>query len=237
MKYLLTVALCIVLLAGICAAADKPAIESQKEKESYSIGYQVGQNMKMDGVDVDSDALIKGLLDAIGGKEPRLANEEMRKLIVDLKKRSREAQMRKLQEQSAKNLTDGLKFLEENAGKEGVKVTESGLQYKVIREGDGSLPKAEDRVTVHYRGTLLNGKEFDSSYARNKPETFDVDGIIKGWTEALQLMKVGSKWQLFIPPDLAYGKGGMGEKIPSNSVLIFDVELLGIEKEAEKKPQ
>ena len=234
MKYVLTVVFCFVLITGVCTAAEKHAIESQKDKESYSVGYQVGTSLRGDGMEIDFDLLIDGIWDAVDGKEPKVGAEEMKKLLADLRKRSRDAQARKIQEQSFKNLTDAVKFLEENEKKEGIKTTESGLQYKVVREGDGPKPKMNDTVTVHYRGTFMNGKEFDSSYARSKPETFQVGGVIKGWTEALQMMKVGSKWELFVPPDLAYGKAGQGQRIPSNSLLIFDIELLSTQQTKEE---
>jgi len=202
---------------------------TQQEQESYSIGYQVGLSMQIDGVKANFEALTKGLQDAIDGKDPQLSMEEMKRLIVDVKKRAREAELRKIQETIVKNAEESEKFLAENGKKPGVRTTASGLQYLVLKEGDGPTPKADDMVKVHYRGTFINGKEFDSSYVKGEPQTFQADGVIKGWTEALLTMKVGSKWQLFVPPDLAYGRGGLGQKIPPNSVLIFDIELLAIE--------
>jgi len=149
---------------------------------------------------------------------------------VDLKKRARDVQMRKIQEARVKNAQESKKFLEENGKKEGIKTTGSGLQYKVLREGDGITPAPEDFVTVNYRGTLIDGKEFDSSYAKGEPIRVRTGGVIKGWTEALPMMKVGSKWELFVPPHLAYGRGGLGQKIPPNKVLVFEMELLSVEK-------
>jgi FKBP-type peptidyl-prolyl cis-trans isomerase FklB len=223
---------CFTLLAAtpVFAAEGDSALKTQKDKESYSIGYQVGQSMKADGVEVDFDKLIQGLQDAVKDKEPSLSTEEMRKLIVDLKKKSREVQMRKMQEQIVQNAQESEKFLAENKKKEGVKTTESGLQYKVMKEGTGVTPGPEDFVKVHYRGTFIGGKEFDNSYAKGEPQKFQTDGVIKGWTEALPMMKVGSKWQLFVPPDLAYGRSGLPNRIPPNKVLVFEIELLGIEK-------
>ena len=185
--------LCFILLATpyLFAAEPAPALETQNEKESYSIGYQVGLSMKTDGVEVDFERLVQGLQDAINAKEPLLSTEEMKKLIVDLKKKAREAQMRKIQEQIVKNAEESEKFLEENRKKEGIKTTESGLQYKVLKEGDGAAPGPEDFVTVNYRGTFIDGKEFDSSYAKGEPARVRVDGVIKGWTEALPMMKAG----------------------------------------------
>jgi FKBP-type peptidyl-prolyl cis-trans isomerase FklB len=212
--------------------ADQPAAvpETQNEKESYSIGYQVGVSMQTDGVEVDFERLVQGLDDAINAKEPRLGTEEMRKLIVDLKKRARDAQMRKIQEQIVDNALESEKFLEENGKKKGIKTTESGLQYKVLRAGDGIAPGPEDFVTVNYRGAFIDGKEFDSTYANGEPIRVQVDGVIKGWTEALPMMKTGSKWQIFVPPDLAYGRRGSGQRIPPNKVLVFEMELLAVEK-------
>jgi FKBP-type peptidyl-prolyl cis-trans isomerase len=186
--------------------------------------------MKSDGVEVNFEKLIQGLRDAIDGKEPPLSEEEMRKLIVDLKKGVREVEMRKLQELIVRNAEESEKFLEENRKKNGVKTTASGLQYKVLMEGDGITPKSEDLVTVNYRGMFIDGKEFDSSYIKGEPMTTQADGVIKGWTEALQMMKEGSKWQIFVPPHLAYGRGGLGTRIPPNKVLVFEIELLLIKK-------
>ncbi|MBI5584973.1 MAG: FKBP-type peptidyl-prolyl cis-trans isomerase [Deltaproteobacteria bacterium] len=227
------------ILAGSNLLAAEPAtkLETQKDKESYSIGYQVGLSAKTDGVEVDFERLVQGLQDAFNNREPRLSTEEMKKLITDLRKRAREAQMKKIQEQVVKNAQEAEKFLEENKKKEGVKTTESGLQYKVLREGTGSTPTPDDFVKVHYRGTFIDGKEFDNSYTKGEPIRVQADGVIKGWTEALPLMKVGAKWQLFVPPDLAYGKGGLGQRIPPNKVLIFEMELVAVEKgeKAEKQ--
>ena len=212
------------------AAESAPALETQNEKESYSIGYQVGVSIKTDGIEVDFEKLVQGLQDAIDAKAPRLDQEEMRKLIVDLKKQARETQLRKVQEQIVQNAQESEKFLEENKKKEGVRTTESGLQYRVLKEGDGIAPGAEDFVTVNYRGTFIDGKEFDDSYVKGEPIRVQADGVIKGWTEALSMMKVGSRWQLFVPPHLAYGRGGAGQRIPPNKVLVFEMELLSVEK-------
>lgn len=211
-------------------ADEVPSLDTQQEKESYSIGYQVGLSMKSDSVEVDFDRLIQGLNDAIDEKEPLLSNEEMRSLILALKEKARDEQMRKIQESIVQNAEESAKFLEENGKKEGIKTTESGLQYRIMKEGEGNSPGAEDFVTVHYRGTLINGKEFDSSYSRGEPQTLQTDGVIKGWTEALQMMQVGSKWEIFVPPLLGYGRSGQGGVIPPNSVLVFEIELLSIEQ-------
>jgi FKBP-type peptidyl-prolyl cis-trans isomerase FklB len=233
-KSLLLVCCFLLLAASLSFAADaKQKLENQKDKESYSIGYQVGLSMQKDGVEINFDMLIHGLQDAIEGKEPLLSEEEMKNLIVDLKKKAAEEQMRKIQEARAENAEEAAKFLEENGKKEGIKTTESGLQYRILREGDGASPGSEDFVTAHYRGTFIDSTEFDSSYSRGKPQTFQTNAVIKGWTEALQMMKTGSKWEIFVPPHLAYGRGGMGERIPPNKLLVFEIELLAVDKKKE----
>jgi len=232
-KWLLLLLVFLLLAPSYLFADENTALETQIQKESYSIGYQVGLSMKNDGVEVNFDKLVQGLQDAVNEQEPLLSNEEMRSLIVALKERAREVQMQKFREAVVKNAEESAKFLEENGKKEGIKTTDSGLQYKILKEGEGEIPQEEDFVTVHYRGTLLDGTEFDSSYSRGEPQKFQTDGVIKGWTEALQMMKEGSKWEIFVPPDLAYGKGGMPPKIPPNSVLVFEIELLSIDKDQE----
>jgi FKBP-type peptidyl-prolyl cis-trans isomerase FklB len=178
-------------------------------------------------MEIKLDVYISGIKDALGGKEPQMTSEEIRSTIASLQQRLMAAQQKVLKEQAAKNLSESKAFLATNGKKEGIKTLPSGLQYMVLAEGSGKMPKAEDTVTVHYKGTLINGTEFDSSYKRNQPATFQVKGVIKGWTEALQLMKEGSKWQLFIPPELGYGERGAGP-VPPNSALIFEVELLAV---------
>lgn len=233
-KRMLIFSCLMLLLSAPYIFADDPssALETQEDRESYSIGYQVGQSMKTDGVEVNVDKLVQGLRDSVDGKEPLLSMEEMRTLIVNLKKEAKRTQMRRIQEQIVKNAEESEQFLNENGKREGIKTTESGLQYKVLREGDGPTPTLKDFVKVQYRGTFTDGTEFDSSFSRGEPQVIQTDGVIKGWTEALQMMKVGSKWQLFIPPDLAYGRGGLGNRIPPNKVLVFELELLAIEQEA-----
>ena len=234
-KWLLLL-LILLMVAPFCLfAGENTALETQKQKESYSIGYQVGLSIMNDGVEVDLDKLIQGLQDSVAGKDGLLSNEEMRDLIVAMKKKARDVQLRKFQEAIVKNAEESAKFLEENGGKEGIKTTESGLQYRILKEGNGISPKEDDFVTVHYRGTFTDGEEFDSSYSKGEPQSFETDGVIKGWTEALKMMKVGSKWMLFVPPDLAYGRSGMLPKIPPNKVLVFEIELLSVETLKEEK--
>jgi FKBP-type peptidyl-prolyl cis-trans isomerase FklB len=228
MKHLLTIILSIAFLFSVCLAQEKLELKDQKDKESYSLGYQFGQNLKFQGVDINLDVYASGIKDALGGKEPQMSQEDIRTTITGLQQRLTAARQKELKEKGAKNLEDSKKFLAENQKKEGIKTLPSGLQYKVLTEGSGKTPKAEDTVTVNYKGTLIDGTEFDSSYKRGQPASFQVNGVIKGWTEALQLMKEGSKWQLFIPPDLAYGEAGAGRTIPPNSTLIFEVELISV---------
>jgi len=227
MKYVLVIILSIGFLFSICWAGEKIELKEQKDKESYSLGYQFGQNLKLQGVDLNADVYTVGLRDSLGGKESQMTSEEIRDTITNLQQRLMATQQKVVKEQAAKNLSESKTFLTENGKKEGIKTLPSGLEYKVVTEGSGKMPKAEDTVTVHYKGTLIDGTEFDSSYKRGQPATFQVKGVIKGWTEALQLMKEGSKWQLFVPPELGYGERSMGP-IPPNSTLIFEVELLTI---------
>jgi FKBP-type peptidyl-prolyl cis-trans isomerase FklB len=228
MKHLIAIILTIGFLFSICLADEKLQLKDQKDKESYSLGYQFGQSLESQGVDINLETFASGIRDAFGGKEPQMSQEEIRATLTSLQQRLIAARQKEMKEKGAKNLEEGKKFLVENQKKEGIKTLPSGLQYKVLTEGTGKTPKAEDTVTVNYKGTLIDGTEFDSSYKRGQSATFQVKGVIKGWTEALQLMKQGSKWQLFIPPELAYGERGAGRDIGPNATLIFEVELLTI---------
>ena len=228
MKYILATVLSIGLLFSVCSAGEKLELKDQKAKESYSLGYQFGQSLKAQGVDINLQVYNSGIQDGLGGKNPGMTSEEIRATMTSLQQRLMAAQQKGLKEQAAKNLSQSKTFLAENGKKEGIKTLPSGLEYKVVTEGSGKMPKETDTVIVHYKGTLIDGTEFDSSYRRNQPAAFQVKGVIKGWTEALQLMKEGSKWQLFIPPDLGYGERGTGP-VPPNSALIFEVELLSIQ--------
>ena len=217
-----------VALASVCLAQDKPQLKDQKEKASYSIGYDIGSTFKKQNIELNIDALMAGLKEGLAGKDGTLSKEEREKTLEAFQKEMMEKQVAASKEAAAKNAAEGEKFLAENKKKEGVKTTPSGLQYKVLKEGSGPSPKETDTVVTNYKGTLLDGTEFDSSYKRNEPATFPVNRVIKGWTEALQLMKPGSKYQLFIPAALAYGDRGAGRDIGPNATLIFDVELLSI---------
>jgi FKBP-type peptidyl-prolyl cis-trans isomerase FklB len=217
----------IMLFAANCFGADALELKDQQDKESYSLGYQFGQSLKKQGLAVNLDVYTAGIRDALSGAKPLLSQEEVNKTVSDIQTRVMTARQKELQEMADKNFSEGKAFLEANRKKEGVKTLPSGLQYKVLAEGKGKTPKATDEVTVNYRGTFIDGTEFDNSYSRGKPFTVKVNAVIRGWTEALQMMKEGSKWQLFMPPDLAYGERGMS-RIPPNSTLIFEVELISI---------
>ena len=212
-------------------------LNSQKKKVSYAIGLDIGKNFKERAMDIDMEILIQGLRDAQGSGQPLLKSEEIQKVMTQFQQDMMKVEQEKRMGQAQGNKTREDAFLKENAKKPGMQTTASGLQYMVISTGTGPLPKLTDTVKVHYRGSLLDGSEFDSSYKRNAPAVFPINGVIKGWTEALQLMKVGSKWQIFLPSSLAYGEQGAGQAIGPNATLIFDVELLGIEKATTVAPK
>lgn len=203
-------------------------LETQADSISYSIGVDIGKTMKTQELDINDQALFKGWKDAYTDSEMQLNDEARLAVLNALRKDMQDKSRLQAQQQAVENQTKGQAFLATNASKEGVVVLESGLQYKVIEKGFGDKPTENDKVSVHYRGTLINGEEFDSSYKRGQPTSFPVTGVIKGWTEALQLMPVGSKWELCIPSNLAYGNSPRGPGGP-NSTLVFEVELLGIE--------
>ncbi len=211
-------------------------LTTDKDKVSYAIGMNIGTAMKRDGVDVDTAILLRGLQDALAGSKPLLTDQEVQATMTALQGDLRKKQELQQQQLADTNKKEGDAFLAANKTKEGVVALPSGLQYKILQEGTGPKPAATDTVTVNYRGTLLDGTEFDSSYKRGQPTPVAVGRIIKGWTEALQLMPVGSKWQLFIPPDLAYGPRQAGPTIGPNSTLVFEVELLSIQPKAAPAP-
>jgi FKBP-type peptidyl-prolyl cis-trans isomerase FklB len=215
------------------------SLKTQKEKFSYALGMKMGGNLKKQDVPVDPAILARGLKDALAGGKTLLTDDEAQAALTDVQNDLRKKQQEKMQEAGAANKKEGETFLAANKGKEGVKTLPSGLQYKILKEGTGAKPTASDTVSCNYRGTLTNGTEFDSSAKHGgQPATFPVSGVIKGWTEALQLMPVGSKWELFIPPDLAYGDRGAGPDIGPDSTLIFEVELVSIQdKSKEKAPE
>jgi FKBP-type peptidyl-prolyl cis-trans isomerase FklB len=208
--------------------ATKPLVlTTEKDKQSYAIGLNVGQSLHRDGIVVDPKILARGLQDAMAGGKVLLTDDQIKTVMTDLKNQVRQEQEAKRQAALETNKKDGAAFLAANATKPGVVTLPSGLQYKILVAGTGPKPTADDRVVCNYRGMLLDNTEFDSSYKRGQPATFPVTGVIKGWTEALQLMPAGSKWQLFIPADLAYGERGQAT-IEPNATLVFEVELLSI---------
>jgi FKBP-type peptidyl-prolyl cis-trans isomerase len=209
-------------------------LKTQKDKASYAIGLNIGKSMHKDSVEVDTSILLRGLKDGLAGSKPLLTDDEARAAMVTLQTDLRKKQEEKMLVQGEANKKDGEAFLAENKTKDGVVTLPSGLQYKILKEGTGPKPTATDTVVCNYKGTLLDNTEFDSSYKRGQPATFPVGGVIKGWTEALQLMPVGSKWQLFIPSELAYGaRGGPGGGIGPNATLVFEVELMSVQPKAE----
>jgi len=220
---------CIGLIASFSTVAEVK-LESQKDKASYTIGIQMGMQLSQQKEDIDMNSVIQGFTDAFSGNKPQLSMEDMQKAMQTFQQEIQAKQQAKMKAIGDKNAKEGAAFLAENKKKDGVKTLKSGLQYKVLKEGKGASPKATDTVVTHYVGTTIDGHVFDSSYKRGEPATFPVSGVIKGWTEALQKMKVGSKWKLFIPAELAYGEHGAGQAIGPNAVLIFEIELLEIKK-------
>jgi FKBP-type peptidyl-prolyl cis-trans isomerase FklB len=224
------------------ATAAKPAtatapLTTQKQKNSYALGMSIGLGLKKQGVadSIDSALAVRGMREALAGGKTAMTEDEMKAALQQLRTQFQATQEAKAHEAGSSARKEGDTFLATNKAKDGIKVLPDGLQYKVLTEGNGPKPAATDTVTVNYRGTLIDGKEFDSSYKRGQPASFPVNGVIKGWTEALQLMPVGSKWQLFIPADLAYGDRGAGADIGPGATLIFEVELLSIGEP--KKPE
>ena len=223
MKHFILIFAAFSLALPLFGQEKSPQLKDQKDKVSYSIGLNIGFNLGRQNVQVNPDVLAAGIKDAIAGK-PQLNTDQVKEVMATFEKDMQQKQ----KAAGEKNASEGVKFLEENKKKEGVKATASGLQYKVLKDGTGPQPKETDTVTVNYRGTLINGTEFDSSYKRGQPATFPLNGVIKGWTEGLQLMKTGSKYQFFVPPNLAYGDRNVGPDIAPNSTLIFEVELIGV---------
>lgn len=221
MKSFLLLGTTLLLLPALATAQQKAAPKTQKQKVSYTIGLDIGKNMKRQKLDVDIPQLARGIQDGISDAKPVLSDSEMQEVMTVFQKEV-------LARMAEKNKKDGEAFLAENKNKPGVKTLPSGLQYKVLTEGSGKTPKATDTVVTHYRGALIDGKEFDSSYKRGEPATFPVNRVIPAWVEALQLMKEGAKWQLFVPSNLGYGERGAGQDIGPNATLIFDVELIKV---------
>ena len=232
-KMLVCSALAFIFVLGAGYAEDaveksSVKLESENAKIGYSIGIRIGQDLSDIKEMIDLEAFMAAIKDVMAEKEPAMTDEAMRDVLMNVQQKMQAAKEAKDAKEAEENLAKGNAFLEENKKQEGVKVTESGLQYKVLKEGDGPKPTAEDTVKVHYKGTFIDGETFDSSYDRGAPAEFKASGLIPGWVEALQMMPVGSKWQLVIPPDLGYGS--RGGRIPANSVLVFEMELIEIVK-------
>jgi FKBP-type peptidyl-prolyl cis-trans isomerase FklB len=220
--------LCLVALTIQLSAQKKPTLTTEKDKVSYIIGTDIAKNLKKQGIDIDPELLFKGLKDAFTDQKLLLSDEEIQQVMSAFQQKMMAQQSKKAGELAEKNQKEGEAFLAANKKKDSVITLPSGLQYKVIAEGAGKMPTLNDTVTTNYRGTLIDGTEFDNSYKRGEPATFPVSGVIPGWTEALQHMKVGAKWQLFVPSNLGYGERGAGQTIGPNATLIFEVELLSI---------
>lgn len=227
-KYLVSAVLGLCIALPAVSHSAPPA--SFEEKISYSMGFEVGNYFKGAGGDIQQKFLVQGIEDAYKGAKPALTPEAMQAIQKEFAQKMQAQQQVKMEQMKAANQAAGVKFLEENKKKKGVVVTASGLQYEVLKQGQGDNAKPTDKVKVDYAGTLIDGTEFDSTKAHGEPAQFQVDQVIKGWSEALQLMNVGTKLHLVIPSELAYGENGAAPKIQPNSVLVFDVELLSIEK-------
>lgn len=236
MRFVSIVVISVFVLAGQVYGADESVLKSDKDKLSYTFGANFGKSLKQQEIEINQDVFVKGMKDGLSGGKLLLTDQEMKDTMTSFQKEMAAKQAEKRKVLGEKNKKEGEAFLSANKTKEGVKTLASGLQYKVITEGTGKTPKATDTVVTNYRGTLIDGTEFDSSYQRKNPATFKVNGVIKGWTEALQLMKEGSKWQLFVPSELAYGERGAGPNIGPNAVLVFEIELVSVKEESSSPP-
>ncbi len=222
-------------VAGSLRADGTNMLGDEKSRVSYAIGMMLGHNWQQQGLEVDPEIAARAIKDIQSGGATLLSQTEMQETLTAFQKEFKVKQQKIQEEKAIKNKAEGADFLAANKAKPGVVTLPVGLQYTVLTEGSGAMPQADNVVSVHYRGTLLDGTEFDSSYKRGQPAQFPVNGVIRGWTEALQLMKTGSKWKLFIPSELAYGENGQ-RSIPPNSVLIFEVELLSVQPSAPPAP-
>ncbi|WP_455200826.1 FKBP-type peptidyl-prolyl cis-trans isomerase [Kaarinaea lacus] len=223
---------CVIAIASLASFSVTAAeLKSNKQKYSYAIGFQIGSNLKREGADVDVQAIAQGIKDVLTDAKLSVSMEDMQAAVLEMQKE----QQAKRQARGDKAKKAGEEYLAKNKKEKGVKELPSGIQYKVIKEGKGSKPKATDTIVAHYKGTLINGTEFDSSYGRGQPATFAVNQVIQGWQQILPLMPTGSKWKVVIPSDLAYGPRGAGANIGPNETLIFEVELLEIKKQEPKK--
>ncbi|MGD8640598.1 MAG: FKBP-type peptidyl-prolyl cis-trans isomerase [Gammaproteobacteria bacterium] len=222
-SFIFLVAATLFLATASVFAAD---YKSDKEKYSYAIGFQIGNNLKREDADIDIDAIAQGIKDVISGADLKVNMEDMQAAVMKVQKEQQAK--RQAKGESAKK--EGAEFLAKNKKEKGVKELDNGIQYKILKKGDGAQPKPTDTIVAHYKGTLIDGKEFDSSYKRGQPATFAVNQVIQGWQEILPMMHTGSKWKVFIPSDLAYGERGAGANIGPNETLIFEIELLDIKK-------
>ena len=227
MRLFLAFAVSVILLTG-CNDKGDTVLKTDKDKLSYALGMDIGGSLKSQSIEIDPDKFAQGVKDMVEDNKALLTNEEFQATMTKFQQEMTAKQAEQGKAIGENNKAEGEAFLAENRKKEGVITTESGLQYIVLEEGSGDSPKATDTVSVHYKGSLINGTEFDSSYSRNQPASFPVNGVIPGWTEALQLMKPGAKWKVFLPSDIAYGEKGAGQQIGPNATLIFEVELLSI---------
>jgi len=224
MRMISKIASSLVLLGLLPVAHAENTPISKKEKFSYAVGAQMAQQLRGQSMDIDAKMLSQALLDILSGSKAKLSDEEIKNVLTSFQ----EKRQAEIQELASGNLEAGKIFLDNNKKEKGIKVLDNGLQYKVVKSGSGKKPSASDTVTVHYRGTLISGVEFDSSISRGEPATFPVNGVIKGWQEILPMMETGAKWKVYIPSDLAYGPRGAGANIPPNATLIFDIELLSV---------
>ena len=215
-------------MVGCNSQTGSASLESPDQKASYGIGLQMGAQLVPAGTHLDMDAFMAGIRDGKAGEEPAISQEELQTALQDLNAAIQEEEAERIATEGAANAAEGTAFLEENASKDGIMVTESGLQYEVLREGEGPTPERQNQVSINYRGSLIDGTEFDSSYERGQPATFGVSGVIPGFSEGLQLMPVGSQYRFFIPPEIGYGPTGSGQAIGPNATLIFEVEMLEI---------
>ena len=233
MKNLIGIFIVLLMIAISCSNSEKvvetPQLTDYMDTVSYSVGVDIGKSFRLQEMDINPDVMARGLSDAFSDKETALTDEETQSTLIKFRQEFQEKQREIAQRKAQETAIAEEAYLAESASKEGVVSLPSGLQYKVITPGDGPSPLTTDKVKVHYKGSLADGTIFDSSYDRGQPTSFTVSGVIKGWTEALLLMQVGSKWELTIPSKLGYGARGSGGKIPPNSTLLFEVELLGIE--------
>jgi FKBP-type peptidyl-prolyl cis-trans isomerase len=232
MKIRIAIVIVGMLALGSLGHAQEPKeLKDKKEKLSYVIGVDIGKALQKQGVPIDPEIVAKGLKDGMSGGKLLMSDQEIQETMMSFQKEMRAKQEEANKQIGEKNKKEGEIFLAQNKTKEGVTTLPSGLQYKVVKTGTGKKPKATDTVVTHYKGTLLNGTEFDSSFTRNQPATFKVNGVIRGWTEALQLMEEGAKWILYVPAALAYGDRGAGQQIGPNATLIFEVELISIQEQ------